>query len=53
MIEITSCTFHRHPEPHVAYKEVGASDEVTLALAGNAFLLNNDGNTIESFFLKR
>ena len=53
VIEITACAFRRFPEPAVDYREIGTSEDVTMTLAGNAFLLNNEGNTIESFFLKR
>jgi len=53
VIEITSCAFRRLPEPAVDFREIGTVEDVTYPLTGNAFLLNNDGNTIESFFLKR
>jgi len=53
VIEITACAFRRFPEPAVDYHEVGTSEDVTIKLSGHAFLLNNVGDTIESFFIKR
>jgi hypothetical protein len=51
VIEVADCSFRRHPEP-VAHCDRGKPGEAIYPLAGNAFLLNAEGRTIDSFFIQ-
>lgn len=53
MIEVTSVSFRRLEESRVIYKERGTSTEIEISLSGNAFILNDVGDTIESFITTR
>ena len=51
LIEVTSVTFRRLDEPCVTFRERGSQAEVCVTLKGNAFVLNESGDTIDSFML--
>jgi len=51
LIEVSEVAFRRFPEPRVIYVN-GTGEEKEVKLQDHAFLMNNDGATIESFFLR-
>jgi hypothetical protein len=48
LIEVTACHFSRAPTPHVVYTSKGV--ESRHDLVGDAFVLNESGETIDKFF---
>jgi hypothetical protein len=50
IIETRSCSFRRHPDP-VAVLDADTPNARVFPLAGNAYLLNERGQTIETFLL--
>lgn len=53
IIEVTRVRFIRNGGPSIEYREKGVVSCVTKNLKNNAFLLNEDGNTIEAFFIRQ
>jgi hypothetical protein len=51
IIEVSEVAFRRFPEPMVIYIN-GTGEEKTVALSNHAFLQNDAGATIESFFVR-
>lgn len=51
IIECTDCAFRRHPEP-AAIIDSGTNGEYIVPLHGPAYLLNERGDTIQSFTTK-
>jgi hypothetical protein len=49
VIEVASASFRRLEEPCVLYRVKGEDEEKKLVLTGNAFLLNSEGDTFETF----
>lgn len=52
VIEVTRARFIRNGEPTVEYRERGFVETVAQRLLGNAFLLNDSGDTVESFVIE-
>lgn len=50
MVEAGHVTFRRHPEA-VAVCDAGTLHAKTFTLEANAYILNADGKTIETFFV--
>ena len=50
LIEATSVLFRRHPEP-VAICDAGLLSAKTFSLCANAYVLNERGATIETFYI--
>jgi hypothetical protein len=50
VIEVRRCFFRKHPEP-VAIVDADTPQMRTFPLVGNAYLLNQDGKTIETLFV--
>jgi hypothetical protein len=50
VIETRSCSFRRHPDP-VAVCDADSPNPRVFPLVGNAYLLNDRGQTIETFFV--
>lgn len=51
MIEVSEVAFRRYPEPTVLYKN-GTGVEIAVPLCNHAFLVNENGDTIESFYVR-
>jgi len=51
LIEVSEVAFRRFPEPRVVYVN-GTGEEKEVKLISHAFLMNNEGATIESFFVR-
>jgi len=51
VIEISEVAFRRFPEPRVIYVN-GTGEEKEVKLSNHAFLMNDAGATIESFFVR-
>ena len=52
VIEVTEISFRRLPEPMVIYKN-GTGIDITQPLSNPAFLLNENGDTLEAFIVRK
>ena len=48
IIEVKDCIFRQLPEP-TAVADPGKPNEMSYRVVGRAFLMNNEGRTIETF----
>lgn len=52
LLEATDIHFSRAPEPSVTFKRDPGSAEERITLVGDAFVLDEGGNTLDKFFIQ-